>query len=101
MIGSEKTIELRVGVFVENHIINVFLSDSAGFQTEAHGVVREARITFYARKSFFLGGSDDNAIFDQAGSRVVIIGRDAQYANFSGHLSEPPENNKTAKKPPA
>ncbi len=72
-------IERQQRAVVENDRVQLLGLDEPLAQAVVDGPLREARVVLLAREALLLRGRDDLAVTDKGGSRVVIVGRDAEY----------------------
>src|ERR1051325_2556461 len=88
-IRVKQTVEFEEWFFVKSDKIDVADGDAALLQAVFNRFVREIWVVFFARETFFLGGSLDFAVLDEASRAVVVESgnpQDAYVLTVARHL---------------
>jgi len=74
-IRLEETVELDQRLLVEADDVEILGRDAAFAEAVGDRPRREARIVLLAREALLLSGSNNPAVLDETGSRIVVIRR--------------------------
>ena len=77
-VGLDQPIELEERLVVEGDVVDRIERQPGLCQAIVDGMRGKPRVMLLAAESFLLGGSDDVAIDDERGGRVVVEGREAE-----------------------
>ncbi len=70
--------KFKNGFVIKSNSVNALAGDPGFGKTIANGVDREVRVVLDSRESLFLGRSNDLAVFDPAGRRIMVIAAKAE-----------------------
>ena len=77
-IGVEDALKLQQRLVVEAHVLHIVNVDAGALEAEGDSIRRKTGIALPARETLLLRRRYDGAVTQQAGSTIVIEGRDTQ-----------------------
>src|ERR1017187_5086303 len=76
-IRLERALQFQEGLGVEGGVVELLRREAARFEAIARGAPGKLRVVLLAGEALFLRGGDDPSVHEEAGGRVVVVGREA------------------------
>src|SRR5437870_12270531 len=77
-IGLQQALKFQKRLVIESNQINFIAFDPGVVETELYGVCGKTVVVLLAGEAFFLRGSDNLAVADNTGRRIMIVSRNAE-----------------------